>query len=245
MPAGFATVLLAALALVLALWLLDEDEAGAAGTVSSAPRCPPSATLGSSDGPDRQTAARRVSMPLVLAVLGGLLIGTGAGTSLARYVAASTVGGNTVTTAARFDATPPSIAGSVIAKASGTGLYLAGQIKARRDFLRLRERDGHRQRRQRCRHRDREREHRQDKRDSRRARRRQLQRRRRRVQLPECVAGRDRDGRPELLIWHHGGRQRREFRDERLLHREREHDTARAADIQTTNGGTAGRPDAE
>ncbi len=72
----------------------------------------------------------RVSMPLVLAVLGGLLIGTGSGTSLARYVAASTVGGNTVTTAARFDVTPPSIAGSVIAKASGTGLYLAGQIKA-------------------------------------------------------------------------------------------------------------------
>ncbi len=40
MPAGFATVLLAALALVLALWLLDEDEAGAAGTVSSAPAVP-------------------------------------------------------------------------------------------------------------------------------------------------------------------------------------------------------------
>jgi len=76
----------------------------------------------------------RVSMPLVLAVLGGLLIGAGAGTSLARYVAASTVGGNTVTTAARFDVTAPSIAGSVIAKASGTGLYLAGQIKASGTF---------------------------------------------------------------------------------------------------------------
>ena len=36
-PVGFATVLLAALALILALWLLDEDEAGAAATVSSSP----------------------------------------------------------------------------------------------------------------------------------------------------------------------------------------------------------------
>ena len=76
----------------------------------------------------------RVSMPVVLAILIGLLTGTGAGTSLARYVAASTVGGNTVTTAARFDVTPPSIAGSVVAKASGTALYLAGQIKASGTF---------------------------------------------------------------------------------------------------------------
>jgi len=37
MPAGFATVLLAALALILGLWLLDEDEAGAAGMADSRP----------------------------------------------------------------------------------------------------------------------------------------------------------------------------------------------------------------
>ena len=76
----------------------------------------------------------RVSLPVVLAVVVGLLTGTGTGTSLARFVAASTVGGNAVTTAARFDTTPPSIAGSVIAKASGTGLYTAGQIKASGTF---------------------------------------------------------------------------------------------------------------
>jgi signal peptidase I len=36
-PVGFATVLLAALTLVLALWMLDEDGAGAAGMADSRP----------------------------------------------------------------------------------------------------------------------------------------------------------------------------------------------------------------
>jgi hypothetical protein len=76
----------------------------------------------------------RVGKPVMLAVLGGLLTGTGAGASLARYAAASTVGSNAVTTAARFDVTPPAIAGSVIAKAPGTGQYLVGQIKATGSF---------------------------------------------------------------------------------------------------------------
>ena len=69
-----------------------------------------------------------------LTVLVGLLAGTGARMSLALWSATRTVGGNTITTAAKFDVIAPSISGSVIAKAAGTGQYLVGQIKANGTF---------------------------------------------------------------------------------------------------------------
>ena len=71
----------------------------------------------------------RVTVPVVLAALVGLLAGTGAGTSLARFAQTTAVGGNTMTTAAKFDIVPPTIARSAIAKATGTGQYLSGSIK--------------------------------------------------------------------------------------------------------------------
>jgi hypothetical protein len=78
--------------------------------------------------------ARRLVGVEVLTVLVGLLIGTGAGISLARYTAATSVGSNTVTTAAKFDVIAPTISGSVIAKATGTGQYLSGSLKPRGTF---------------------------------------------------------------------------------------------------------------
>ena len=71
----------------------------------------------------------RVTIPVVLAALVGLLAGTGAGTSLALLAQTAAAGGSTMTTAAKFDTVPPTIAGSVIAKATGTGQYLSGSIK--------------------------------------------------------------------------------------------------------------------
>ena len=70
-----------------------------------------------------------------LTVLVGLLAGPGARMSLALWSATRTVGGNTMTTAAKFDTIAPSISGSVIAKASGTGKYLAGSIRPGSSFF--------------------------------------------------------------------------------------------------------------
>lgn len=81
-----------------------------------------------------QVTRRTLVQLTVLAALLGLLAGTGAGTSLALNTTAVAIGGNTMTTAAKFDVVPPSINGSVIAKASGTGLYLAGSIKSKGSF---------------------------------------------------------------------------------------------------------------
>ena len=70
----------------------------------------------------------RVTVPVVLAALVGLSVGTGAGMSLALQTAVMGVGGNTMSAAAKFDIVPPNIAGSVIAKSTGTGQYLSGSI---------------------------------------------------------------------------------------------------------------------
>ena len=66
---------------------------------------------------------------VVLAALIGLVVGTGTGMSLARSTASTAVGSNTAITAAKFDVSPPSISGIVIAKSTGTGQYLSGSIK--------------------------------------------------------------------------------------------------------------------
>jgi hypothetical protein len=63
-----------------------------------------------------------------------MIASSGVGVSLASFVTAGSVGGNTLTTAAKFDVTPPSIASEVIAKATGTGQYLAGSIKPSGSF---------------------------------------------------------------------------------------------------------------
>lgn len=76
-----------------------------------------------------QLGGRALVGVATLAALLGLLVGTGTGMSLALYTASTAVGSNTMTTAARFDVTPPTINGSVIAKATGTGQYLSGSIK--------------------------------------------------------------------------------------------------------------------
>ena len=77
----------------------------------------------------------RVTVPVLLAALVGLSVGTGAGMSLAVQTAVIGVGGNTMSTAAKFDIVPPNIAGSVIAKSTGTGQYLSGSIKPRGTFF--------------------------------------------------------------------------------------------------------------
>ena len=77
----------------------------------------------------------RVTVPVLLAALVGLSVGTGAGMSLAVQTAVIGVGGNTMSTAAKFDIVPPNIAGSVIAKSTGTGQYLSGSIKPRGSFF--------------------------------------------------------------------------------------------------------------
>jgi hypothetical protein len=76
----------------------------------------------------------RVTVPVVLAALVGLSVGTGAGMSLALQTAVMGVGGNTMSAAAKFDIVPPNIAGSAIAKSTGTGQYLSGSIKPRGSF---------------------------------------------------------------------------------------------------------------
>jgi hypothetical protein len=56
---------------------------------------------------------------------------SGAGFTLARFVGAASVAGNTMTTAAHFDVTPPTISSSVISK---TTQYLPGYIRPSRAF---------------------------------------------------------------------------------------------------------------
>lgn len=79
----------------------------------------------------------RILRPLVAALI-GMLVGTmlvgPLPAVLSQITNSRTVGGNTMAAAARFDVVPPSISGSVIAKASGTGLYLAGFIKSKGTF---------------------------------------------------------------------------------------------------------------
>jgi hypothetical protein len=71
-------------------------------------------------------AIRRVAALAVVVVLLGLLAGAGVGASLALYTRSVPVAGSTVTTAASFDTTPPSISASVISK---TTPYLPGYIR--------------------------------------------------------------------------------------------------------------------
>lgn len=76
-----------------------------------------------------QVGTRAIALMTVMTVVLGLIIGTGTGMSLALYTASKGIGGNTMTTAAAFDIAPPSINGSAIAKATGTGQYLSGSIR--------------------------------------------------------------------------------------------------------------------
>lgn len=77
----------------------------------------------------------RIVRPLIAALI-GVLIGTilvgPVPAVLSRMTNSRTVGGNTMTTAASFDVTPPTIAGSVVAKT--TSGYLAGFIKPSGSF---------------------------------------------------------------------------------------------------------------
>jgi hypothetical protein len=69
---------------------------------------------------------RSLAAALTLAVLPGLLVGTGAGWSIARMTASRSVAGNSFTTAASFDTVAPTVSASVISK---TGQYFAGYVK--------------------------------------------------------------------------------------------------------------------
>lgn len=68
---------------------------------------------------------RAVAAALTLIVLPGLLGGTGAGWSIARLTASSSVAGNSFTTAASFDTVAPTVSASVLSK---VGDYIAGYV---------------------------------------------------------------------------------------------------------------------
>ena len=76
---------------------------------------------------------RRV-LPASVLLIAAAIASSGVGVTLASFVTAGSVGGNTLTTAAKFDVTPPSIASEAIAKATGTGQYLSGSIKPSASF---------------------------------------------------------------------------------------------------------------
>jgi hypothetical protein len=68
---------------------------------------------------------------VAVVLLAMTMASSGAGFTLARFVNAASVAGNTLTTAARFDVTPPTISSSVISK---TTQYLPGSIRPSRAF---------------------------------------------------------------------------------------------------------------
>ena len=69
---------------------------------------------------------RRNALAKVLALaLGVLVVGSGAGVTLANLTSSATVGGNAFTTAASFDTVAPTVSATVVAK---SGQYVAGYV---------------------------------------------------------------------------------------------------------------------
>lgn len=73
---------------------------------------------------------RSLTLSVVIAAV--LVVGSGAGFSLARLTSTATLGSNTLTTAASFDTVAPTVSATVVAK---TGQYFAGFVKQAGTYL--------------------------------------------------------------------------------------------------------------